>query len=111
MKNLVAKLPHYAKLVEAITFIVLIIGTQALSTIGNVLPPHIALYVSTGLGAVGLFRIWLVKMEPLLEGEQNVGTYVAEAQSVGQLVADEVKLVQDARHGGVTDPADPSPAK
>jgi hypothetical protein len=111
MKSFFDKLPHYAKLVEAVTFIVLILGTQALSVVGHVLPPQVALWVSTGLGAVGLFHVWLVKMEPLLEGKQDLGTVVAEAQSVGELVSDEVKLVQDARHGGVTDPADPAPVK
>jgi hypothetical protein len=111
MKNFFDKLPHYAKLVEAVTFIILILGTQALSVVGHVLPANVALYVGAGLGAVGVFRVWLVKMEPLLEGKQDLGTVVAEAQSVGQLIADETKIVQDARHGGVTDPADPAPVK
>ena len=71
------KLAPYNKLVEGVLGQVTSLGSAFL-TINGSIPPSIGVPVATAFAAVGVFRIWYIKNEPLVEEVVNAAEDIYE---------------------------------
>ena len=72
MSVLIDKISQYSKMIEAACGSAAMFGTMVLSQ-GGMLPGKTAEYLTAAVGIFTVFRVWLVKNEPLIEELAEAG--------------------------------------